>query len=234
MLLFVRQGGEELEDAKHSLMDRLMREVPDERVIQAMKRVPREAFVPEVSRDKAYEDIPVPIGEGQTISQPYIVALMLQALELRRSDKVLEVGTGSGYQAAILAEIACEVIAVERIRTLADSARRRLTSLGYTNVKVVLAEKGLGWEREAPYDAIIVAAGAPKLPRELMDQMGNGGRLVIPVGSQENQELMKVSRSEESFSVERLVSCRFVPLVGEGAWPETAAGERGTAPSAGV
>lgn len=202
------------------MLDRLKREITDDKVIQAMERVPRDLFVPEESRYLAYEDIPVPIGEGQTISQPYIVALMVQALELRRTDKVLEVGTGSGYQAAILAELASDVITVERIDTLAESAQERLASLGYSNVKVVLAEQKLGWEREAPYDAIIVAAGAPKLVRGLMEQMAIGGRFVVPVGSAESQELTKVSRSADTYSVKTLGSCRFVPLIGEGAWSE--------------
>ena len=197
-----------------------MREVPDEKVVQAMERVPREEFVPEESRHLAYEDIPVSIGEGQTVSQPYIVAVMLRGLELRRTDNVLEVGTGSGYQAAVLAELAENVITVERLSSLADRARERLARLGYTNVEVVLAAERLGWEGGAPYDAIVVAAGAPKLPRELMEQMASGGRLVLPVGSRESQELMKVSRSEDTYSVQTLGSCRFVPLVGEGAWPD--------------
>lgn len=202
------------------MIERLRSEIPDERVIQAMERVPREEFVPGESRDLAYEDIPVPIGEGQTISQPFIVALMVRALELNRMDKVLEIGSGSGYQAAVMAGLAARVISVERIQSLADSAGERLVSLGYNSVEIVYAEKRLGWEMEAPYDAIIVAAGAPKLPQELMEQMAVGGRLVIPVGSLASQELMKVTRSAEAYSVETLGPCRFVPLLGEGAWPE--------------
>lgn len=217
---FSDQGGLELEEAKRRLMDRLRSEVPDDRVIEAMERVPREMFVPEESRHLFYEDVPAPIGEGQTISQPLIVALMLRALELRRSDRVLEIGSGSGYQAAIMAELAGEVIGVERIGSLADSARERLASLGYTNVEIVHAERRLGWRRGSPYDAIIVAAGAPKLPSELMEQMAVGGRLVIPVGSMESQDLMKVTRTADAYSVRTLGPCRFVPLLGEGAWPE--------------
>ena len=209
-----------LDGEKRRLIDRLKREVPDARVIQAMQRVRREDFVPEESRDLAYEDVPLPIGEGQTVSQPFIVALMLRALELRRSDRVLELGTGSGYQAALIAEIARHVITVERIASLADLARARLEAMGYTNVEVVDAAHELGWRMKAPYDAIIVAAGAPKLPRELMDQLDSGGRLVIPVGSRDNQELMKVTRTDDTFSVRSLGACRFVPLIGEGAWPE--------------
>ena len=220
VLSFDRLGGEQLEDAKRRLIDRLRKEISDENVIRAMERVPREAFVPQESRHLAYEDIPVPIGEGQTVSQPYIVALMVRALELRRTDKVLEIGTGSGYEAAILAELAGRVVTVERIVSLAESAKERLTSLGYDSVEVVVAEKRLGWEKEGPYDAIVVAAAAPKLLRGLMDQMSIGGRLVIPVGSKANQELMKVTRSDDAYSVQTLGACRFVPLIGEGAWPD--------------
>ena len=186
-----------------------------------MERVPREMFVPEESRHLAYEDVPLPISEGQTISQPYIVALMVQALELRRTDKVLEVGTGSGYQAAVLAGLADRVVTVERLGDLVDSARERLASLGYVNAEVALAESRLGWERDAPYDGIIVAAGAPKLPNKLMRQLADGGRLVVPVGSRDSQDLMKVCRSGGGYSVQTLGPCRFVPLIGEEAWPET-------------
>lgn len=199
------------------MVERLRMDVSDPKVIRAMERVPRESFVPESSAHLAYEDIPRPIGEGQTISQPYIVALMISALELRRTDKVLEVGTGSGYQAAVLA---VAVISVERIESLADSARERLESQGYSNVNVCVASPQLGWPEEAPYDAIIVAAGAPKLPRELIEQLVLGGRLVVPVGSNESQELMKAQRLADGFSIRTLGPCRFVPLLGKGAWPE--------------
>ena len=192
----------------------------DPKVIEAFERVQREDFVPVASASLAYEDIPLPIGDGQTISQPYIVAIMASALELRRTDKVLEIGTGSGYQAALLAELAGQVVTVERINALADAARGRLENLGYSNVKVYLAGTELGWSEESPYNAIIVAAGAPKLPRELVGQLTVGGRLVIPVGSMESQELMKIVRTEDGFSVRTLGSCRFVPLIGRGAWPE--------------
>ena len=185
-----------------------------------MERVPREKFVPESSRHLAYEDVPMAIGDDQTISQPYIVALMVAALDLRRSDVVLEIGTGSGYQSALLAQLARHVTTIERIDTLAESAKLRLETLGYGNVEVVKAEGRLGCEAGAPFDAIIVAAGAPKLPRELMEQMAKGGRLIVPVGSRDNQELMKVVRSADAYSIETLGACRFVPLIGEGAWPE--------------
>ena len=219
-IVFSGERGAQLEDAKRRLVDRLRSEVPDESVVGAIEQVPRDRFVPEESRHLAYEDIPLPIGEGQTISQPMIVAMMLRALELRRSDRVLEVGTGSGYQAAVLAGLADTVITVERIPPLAQAARERLASMGYGNVSVVVAEDRIGWRSEAPYDAIVVAAGAPKLLRGLMDQMATGGRLVIPVGSLESQHLMKVTRSEDAYSVETLGPCRFIPLIGKDAWPE--------------
>ena len=209
-----------MREAKRRLIDRLLREISDERVIDAMRRVPREEFVPADCKHLAYDDIPLPIGEGQTISQPYMVAIMVQALEPRQTDRLLEVGTGSGYQAAVLAGLAARVISVERVASLIEPARLRLCSLGYANVEVVVAEDSLGLIREAPFDGIIVAAGAPKLPRDLMRQLADGGRMVIPVGSRESQELMKVSRSADTYVVQTLGACRFVPLIGEGAWPD--------------
>lgn len=212
--------GCELEEAKRRLFDHLRQEVGNERVIAAMERVPREAFVPASDVSMAYEDVPLPIGEGQTISQPFIVAYMVSALELRRSDKVLEIGTGSGYQAAILAELSGRVITVERIETLANSARQKLASLGCANIEVHQAGDELGWPREAPYNAIIVAAAAPTLPRDVMEQLAVGGRLVVPVGSLENQDLMKVTKTQGGYSVQTLGQCRFVPLIGDRAWPQ--------------
>lgn len=213
------------EDLRRRLFQRLRREIGDERVVEAMEQVPRECFVPPSVRHLAYQDIPLPIGEGQTISQPFIVALMVSALELRASDRVLEVGTGSGYQAAIMAKLAREVVTVERVPSLAEAARRRLEALGFQNVAVHLAGEELGWPPGAPYDAIIVAAAAPKLPRPLMDQLAHGGRLVVPVGSLEAQELMKVVRTgPDAFSVRTMGGCRFVPLIGRDAWSEEEAG----------
>ena len=215
----------DLAKAKKGLFDSLRREVGDNKAITAMERVPREAFVPQASRHLAYEDIALPIGEGQTISQPLIVALMTQALELTRVDKVLELGTGSGYQAAVLAELAGKVVTVERRQSLADSARPLLDSLGYSNIEVHLVGKALGWPQEAPYDAILVTAGSPKLPNDLLNQMANGGRLVIPVGSRVEQELMCVIKSNDGYSVNTFGPCRFVPLIGEGAWLAEGAGD---------
>ena len=182
-------GWQILDEARRLLFRRIRSEIRDSRVVEAMERVPREAFVPDESRHLAYEDHPLPIGEGQTISQPFIVALMLEALELRRSDRVLEVGTGSGYQAALLGELAREVVSVERIDSLAAHARECLASLGYTNVAVEVAGDRLGWPDGAPYDAIVVAAASPMLPRSLREQLGVGGRMIIPVGSSSMQEL---------------------------------------------
>ena len=214
-----RQGGAGPEEDRRRMLDRLRRDLKDPRVVRAMESVPREAFVPADSVRRAYEDGPLPIGEGQTISQPYVVGLMVDALEVRRSDRVLEVGAGSGYQAAVLSRLAREVVAVERIESLVDYARERLAAQGCSNVAVHMAEEALGWSEGAPYDAIIVAAAAPRLPMELVEQLVVGGRLVVPVGSRERQELMKVSRTGGGLTMGSLGPCHFVPLVGPGAWP---------------
>ena len=215
-------GGSELEKDRQALFERLRKEIDSPRVIDAMERVPREAFVPPELAERAYEDNPHPIGEGQTISQPFIVALMLAALEVRRSDEVLEVGAGSGYQAALLAELARKVVTTERLQALADMARRNLERQGYDNVKVVHTSSGIGWRPEAPYDAIVVAAAAPRLPTELWDQLADRGRIVCPVGPPDKQQLLKIVRSGDSRSVQSLGGCQFVPLIGAGAWPEYA------------
>jgi protein-L-isoaspartate(D-aspartate) O-methyltransferase len=206
--------------ARLKLVDHLRREVKDERVLRAMATVPRELFLPRTQWHVAYEDRPLPIGAGQTISQPLIVAMMTEALGLKGREKVLEVGTGSGYQAAILAELADWVVTVERHQDLEAEARETLAKLGYVNVEVHLAEPMLGWHQEAPYDAIIVSAGAPRVPQELVDQLVNGGRMVIPVGSRHEQSLLKVMRQDGGTVVQDLGPCRWVPLVGEGAWGE--------------
>jgi protein-L-isoaspartate(D-aspartate) O-methyltransferase len=210
----------DFEAARARLIEHLGREIRDERVLVAMARIPRERFVPPEEQDLAYEDIPLPIGLDQTISQPFIVALMTEALELTGSEKVLEVGTGSGYQAAILAELARLVITVERLPALTEGAKRVLDSLGYTNVVVHLAEKTLGWQIEAPYDAIMVTAGAPRVPVDLLAQLAIGGRLVIPIGSRYVQELYKVTKRRKKNTVQNLGGCRFVSLIGKDAWEE--------------
>jgi len=210
---------EKLRADREQLFRALRSEIRDERVLRAMARVPRELFVPENKRHVAYEDRPLPIEAGQTISQPFIVALMTEALELTGREKVLEVGSGSGYQAAILGELAREVISVERIPALADRAGRILHELGYTNIKVYVAERTLGWRAEAPYDAIIVTAAAPSVPQELVDQLATNGVMVIPVGLRWEQDLLKI-RKKDGLAVVHLTPCRFVPLMGEGAWEE--------------
>jgi len=210
----------DFEEARARLVEHLSTEIRDERVLAAMAHVPRERFVPPAEQHLAYEDRPLPIDFGQTISQPFIIALMTEELELTGNEKVLEVGTGSGYQAAILAELARLVITTERLPALAESARSVLDSLGYTNVVVHLAEETLGWQREAPYDAIIVTAGAPRVPADLLAQLAIGGRLVIPVGSRYVQELYKITKRRKKNLVENLGGCRFVSLIGKDAWEE--------------
>ena len=211
----------DLKKAKKRLFHALRREVGNNTVIEAMERVPRELFVADVSHHLSYEDIALPIGGGQTISQPYIVALMTSALELNPKDSVLELGTGSGYQAAILSHLVRKVCTVERVVHLAEGARKRLASLGCLNVEVRLAGDELGCTDEAPFDAINVTAGAPRLPRVLLDQMAHSGRMVLPVGSQQEQNLIKVVRTDDGYSIASLGQCRFVPLVGKGAWDDT-------------
>jgi protein-L-isoaspartate(D-aspartate) O-methyltransferase len=195
------------------------RGIADERVLGAMLRVPRHEFTPERYRDQTYEDHPLPIGEGQTISQPYIVAIMLEALELTPADKVLEVGTGSGYVTALLAELAAQVFSVERHKPLAEEARERLARLGYTNLKVMVGDGSLGLPAYAPYDAIMVSAAAAELPPALLSQLGEGGRMIIPVGQPDSQQLQRVRMEAGRAVVTLRENCRFVPLVTEvGGW----------------
>lgn len=208
----------DLELARAQLMASLSREIKDKRVLSAMTNVPRELFVPADCYHSAYDDRPLSIGFGQTISQPLIVAMMTEALELKGDEQVLELGTGSGYQTAILAELARRVVSVERMPQLAESAKKVLEKLGYTNIDIHVTEKFLGWPEEAPYDAIVVTAAAPCVPKELQKQLSIGGRLVIPVGSRWEQELLKVTKGEKRNIVKHLGGCRFVPLIGEGAW----------------
>jgi len=206
--------------ARAELIKHLSTEIRDKRVLAAMARVPRERFVPLEERRLAYEDMPLPIGLDQTISQPFIIALMTEALELTGDDKVLEVGTGSGYQAAILAELSRLVITTERLPALAETARKVLDSLGYKNVVVHLAEETLGWQKEAPYNAIMVTAGAPRVPFDLLAQLAIDGRLVIPVGTRYVQELCKITKRRRKNIVQNLGGCRFVSLIGKDAWDE--------------
>ena len=211
-----------MEREKRQLFNNLRREIRDEKVLSAMEQVPRELFVPAEARHMAYKDIPLPIGEGQTISQPFIVAFMISALEMRGTEKVMEVGTGSGYQAAILSRMVPEgrVLSLERIPSLAQAAEMLLSSLGYENVEVRIADTVLGCPEEAPFDAIIVSAASPRLPSALLEQMAVGGRLVIPIGPLKEQELTKVLRTGEGHTVRMLGPCRFVPLIAQDAWPE--------------
>ena len=202
------------------LIKHLSTEIRDKRVLDAMARIPRECFVPPEEQPLAYEDRPLPIGFDQTISQPLIIAMMTEALELTGTDKVLELGTGSGYQAAILAELARQVVTTERVPPLAKGAKEVLDGLGYTNIEVHLAEETLGWKRGAPYNAIIVTAGAPKVPDALLEQLAIGGRLIIPVGSRYVQELYKVTKHKKRNVVQNLGGCRFVSLIGKDAWEE--------------
>ena len=204
--------------ARTRLVAQLRQEIKDELVIQAMTRVPRECFVPPEKKHLAYENIPLSIGFNQTISQPYIVALMTQALELNGTQRVLEVGTGSGYQTAILAELASFVVTTERVPTLAKRAKAVLGSLGYANTEIQMAGETLGWSEGAPYDAIIVTAGAPCVPPDLLAQLAIGGRLVIPVGSRYIQELYKITKQLRENIIDNLGGCHFVPLIGKGAW----------------
>lgn len=198
------------------------RGVRSERVLAAMRKVPRERFLPRGQGVFAYDDSPLPIGDGQTISQPYIVAYMADSLALEGGEKVLEIGTGSGYAAAVLAEIAAEVYTIERIEGLATIAGTVLEDLGYTNVHVRCGDGTLGWPEEAPFDGIVVSAGGPDVPDTLKHQLKTGGRLIIPVGrSKAYQQLVRVTRvGEDEFQTEDLVPVRFVPLVGEEGWSE--------------
>ena len=206
--------------ARQKLIDSLRDSIEDPRVLYALSRVARELFIPLDLQSSAYDDRPLSIKYGQTISQPYIVALMTQALDLKGCEKVLEVGTGSGYQSAILAELADSVYSVERIVELEESAKLLLEKLGYRNIVIGPAGEKLGWPAYAPYDAILVTAAAPEVHQDLLDQLKEGGKLVIPVGSRWEQELLRVTREKSGNTVERLGGCRFVPLIGRGAWQE--------------
>jgi len=197
----------------------IRRGIKDRKVIEAFLKVPREEFVPEEMKKNAYEDGPLPIGEGQTISQPYIVALMTEALQLSGKEKVLEVGTGSGYQAAILAEIGCEVFSIERIPTLAERAKKTLEKLGYS-VKIKVGDGTTGWEEFAPYDRIIVTAAGPRIPPSLIKQLSENGKLIMPVGDLFSQDLILITKKRGKIVEENLGGCQFVPLKGKEGWEE--------------
>lgn len=208
------------EKARTRLISELDTEIRDKRVLEVMSRVPREKFVPPELRHAAYENRPLPIGLAQTISQPLIVAMMTEALELTGREKVLEIGTGSGYQTAILAELADTVVSVERLPELAESAENVLNELGYTNISVHVAGEKLGRPEDAPYDSILATAGAPEVPPGLVAQLKFNGVMVIPVGSRHLQELCKITRLKTGNRIINLGGCRFVSLVGKEAWDE--------------
>jgi protein-L-isoaspartate(D-aspartate) O-methyltransferase len=196
------------------------RGIRDKRVLDAMMRVPRHLFVEGLARRNAYDDMALPIGDGQTISQPYMVAVMTELLELSGSERVLEIGTGSGYQAAVLSELSREVYTVERIPKLADQAALTLRSLSCDNVHVKSADGTLGWPEQAPFDRIIITAASPKIPEPLLEQLGENGILVIPVGSRFSQQLLRIRKTKEGMSEEYHTPCVFVPLIGAHGWSE--------------
>jgi len=198
----------------------IARGVKDARVLAAMRKVPRHEFVPENFREQACRDGALPIGEGQTISQPYMVARMSELLELKGNERVLEIGTGSGYQTAVLAELCEKVYTLERVKSLADKARATLDRLGYRGVAIKVYDGTYGWNEMSPFDAIIVTAGSPDIPAPLMAQLKEGGKLVIPVGERFEQELMKVEKTAGGMVTEKLFSCVFVPLIGSHGWKE--------------
>lgn len=196
------------------------RGITDTKVLDAMREVPRHHFVSEALMDQAYSDNPLPIGEQQTISQPYIVALMTQALQLNSDDRVLEIGTGSGYQAAILSKIVFRVYTIETIRTLHMNVRKLFDELKYTNIVTRYGDGTNGWKDESPFDAIIITAGAPQIPKPIVEQLGVGGRMVLPVGGRLTQDMVKLYRDEDGVHQSNLGGCRFVKLVGEHGWGE--------------
>jgi len=194
------------------------RGIKDERVLAAMKKVPRHLFVDESMQHRAYDDSALSIGEGQTISQPYMVAVMSEFLELKGTEKVLEIGTGSGYQAAVLAGLAKEVYTVERIAVLAERAEERYHTLGYANIHVKIANGTLGWPEASPFDRIIITAGTPKVPEPLLQQLADQGILIAPVGDRFSQQIIKVKKTGDKVVEEYLTPCIFVPLIGEYGW----------------
>ena len=196
------------------------RGITDQGVLRVMGKVQRHLFVEEALVGEAYNDHPLPIGHKQTISQPYIVALMTQALEFTGQEKTLEIGTGSGYQTAILAELSKMVYTIERIRPLLEKSKELLDKMGYTNIRFKAFDGTLGWEEFAPYDAVMVTAGAPNIPQPLLDQLADGGRMVIPIGNKYSQDLLKMTRKKDAFREENLGGCRFVDLIGVHGWKQ--------------
>ena len=196
------------------------RGIKDERVLSAMRKVPRHIFVDDYMQHKAYDDMALPIGDEQTISQPYMVAIMTELLELKGDEKVLEVGTGSGYQAAILGELSREVFTIERKALLAKKAEERFQALGYINVHVITGDGTLGLPEESPFDRILITAGSPKIPEPLIEQLADGGIIIAPVGIRFSQQLLIVRKSKEGISEQTHVPCVFVPLIGKHGWPE--------------
>jgi protein-L-isoaspartate(D-aspartate) O-methyltransferase len=205
---------------RHKMIDEQLRArgIQDQNVLDAMGTVPRERFLPPEYRDLAYQDRALPHSCGQTVSQPYMVAVMTEALQLQPTDRVLEIGTGSGYQTAILSPLASAIFSVERIKEMSDSAYGALSELSCDNVRLRVGDGTVGWPEEAPFHAILVTAGAPGVPESLLTQLAVGGRLVIPVGDRSIQELFRVTRTKEGHETEKLLSCRFVPLIGEEGW----------------
>jgi protein-L-isoaspartate(D-aspartate) O-methyltransferase len=214
---------DQLAGARERMLALLRRHIGDERLLAAFAAVPRERFVPGNLIERAYDDAALPIGREQTISQPLIVALMLGMLELMPADRVLEVGTGSGYQAALLSLMVRQVVTVERDPSLLERAQSLLASLGYGNVLAYLSGDELGRRVDAPFDAIVVSAGAPRVPRELIDQLSREGRMIVPVGPMRAQELVLVRRTAHGVELARRGRCGFVPLIGRGAWPSSSA-----------
>ncbi len=192
----------------------------DERLLNAFRKIPRHRFVPSEYQQDAYTDHPLPIGEGQTISQPYMVALMIDSLRLQGHERVLEIGAGSGYQTALLAELALEVFAVERLPALLAQAQHRLAEVGASNVHLTRGNGSLGWREHAPYDAILVSAAAPRVPPSLIAQLAERGRMVLPIGPPNGQVLTEVEKRRGSLQQRQLAGCVFVPLIGEEGWPE--------------
>ena len=226
MVMFWKQGKRPVEGnyqkERLAMVEEQLRRrgISDRKVLEAMRKIPRHLFVLEDYRDSAYEDRPLPIGEGQTISQPYMVAIMTQSLELKGREKVLEIGTGSGYQTAILAELAQKVFTIERIPALTERAHKVLGDFGYTSISFRSGDGSRGWPEEAPFDGIMVTAGSPDVPPTLKSQLAEGGRLVIPTGPRYTQTLYKLTREGDQFMEEDVTGCVFVPLVGDYGWKE--------------